>query len=99
MILNGTGSVTINNANNFAAGIQVNAGTLNVGATGTLGSGALAVNNNNAGPGTAVTVNFASAQSVGSLSGAIGTPASGTNTATISTCWEWPATSAIVTGS
>jgi fibronectin-binding autotransporter adhesin len=83
MILNGTGSVTLNNTNSFAAGIQVNAGTLNVGATGSLGSGAISVNNNNAGPGSAVAVNFASAQSIGSLSGTIATPASGVNTATI----------------
>lgn len=83
LVLNGTGSVTINNANNYAAGTQVNAGTLNVSAAATLGQGALSVNNNNIGPGTAVTVNLNSALSVGSLSGAVATPASGVNTATI----------------
>jgi autotransporter-associated beta strand protein len=43
----------------------------------------LTVNNGNTGAGTAVTVNLASAQTIGSLSGTVATPSSGTNTATI----------------
>lgn len=82
LILNGTGSVTINNINSYAAGIQVNAGTLNIGAAGVI-NGAISVNNTNAGPGTAVAVNLASAKTIGSLSGSVGAPASGVNTATI----------------
>jgi fibronectin-binding autotransporter adhesin len=79
----GTGTVTLNNTNTYGSGMSVNAGTLNVGATGSLGGSALAVNNPNTGPGTAVAVNFASAQSIGSLSGSVALPSSGTNTAMI----------------
>lgn len=83
LVLNGTGSVTLNNINSYAAGTIVNGGTLTIGATGTLGAGSLTVNNSNTGAGTAVAVNFNSAQSIGTLSGAIGIPSSGTNTVTI----------------
>jgi autotransporter-associated beta strand protein len=83
LVLNGTGSVTLNNTNNYAAGEIVNAGTLIVGATGSLGPGPLSVNNTNTGAGTAVAVTFNSTQSIGTLSGTLGTPASGVNTATI----------------
>lgn len=83
LVLNGTGSVTLNNANAYAAGTQVNAGTLIISAGATLGQGALSVNNNNIGPGTAVAVNLNSPLNVGSLSGSVGVPASGVNTATI----------------
>jgi autotransporter-associated beta strand protein len=83
LILSGTGTVTLNNVNSYTAGTTVNAGTLIISAAGSLGSGALSVNNPNSGAGTAVAVNFNSAHSIGTLSGAIGTPSSGTNTATI----------------
>jgi autotransporter-associated beta strand protein len=82
LTLNGTASVTLNNAASFASSI-VNAGTLTVGPSGTLGSGLLSVNNPNTGAGSAVTVNFNSAQSIGSLSGTLAAPSSGTNSATI----------------
>lgn len=83
LILNGTGAVTLNNINEYEKGITVNAGTLNIGAAGRLGAGALTVNNPNTGAGTAVTVNLGSTQNIGSLSGTVASPASGTNTATI----------------
>ncbi len=80
--LNGAGSVTLNNANSYASGIVVNAGTLAVGAAGSLGTGSLAINNPNTGPaGTDVLVTFNSAQTIGALSGTIATPQSGVNTA------------------
>jgi fibronectin-binding autotransporter adhesin len=83
LTLNGTGSVTLNNMNSYAAGTTVNAGTLIIGAIGSLGPGSLTVNNPNLGAGTAVAVNFNAAQTIGTLSGAISVPSSGTNTATI----------------
>jgi autotransporter-associated beta strand protein len=58
LVINGTGTVTLNNTNSYGAGIIVNAGTLTVGATGSLGSGPLVVNNLNVGDGTAVTAEF-----------------------------------------
>ena len=81
----GTGSVTLNNLNSYAAGTTVNAGTLNVGASGTVGSAtdALRVNNPEVNNPADVTVNFNSAQAIGSLSGTIAEPFSGTHTATI----------------
>jgi len=39
MILNGTGTVTINNANTFSGGIVANAGTLKIGNASALGTG------------------------------------------------------------
>ncbi|HEV7948354.1 MAG TPA: autotransporter-associated beta strand repeat-containing protein [Glaciihabitans sp.] len=83
LTVEGTGTVTLNNVNSYENGTAVNAGTLNVGPTGSLGAGSLTVNNANTGAGRAVTVNFNSAQSIGSLSGSIATPVSGVNTATI----------------
>ncbi|MDB6152439.1 MAG: transporter [Chthoniobacteraceae bacterium] len=83
LTLGGTGSVTLNNVNNYTSGTIVTAGTLNVGLTGTLGAGQLIVNNPNTQAGSDVKVNFASPQSIGSLSGAVATPASGTNSAVI----------------
>lgn len=80
---NGTGTVTLNNAHTYAAGIVVNQGTLSVGATGSIGSSALQVNNTNTGPGTAVNVNFATPTSIGSLSGTLATPSGGVNSANI----------------
>ena len=83
LTLNGTGSVTINEANTYTGGTTVNAGSLIVGSNGTLGTGPLAVNNTNTGGGSSVFVSFASPQTVGSLSGTIATASGGTNSATI----------------
>ena len=83
MTLNGTGTVTLNNSNNFVGGVVVNAGNLVLGAGGSVGLSPLRVNNPNTGPGSAVNVTFNSAATIGSLSGTIGVPASGTNTATL----------------
>ena len=83
LTLNGTGMVTLSSANTYTGGTVVNAGTLVVGSSGTLGTGPLAVNNTNAGAGTNVVVDFNSAQSIGALSGTVATSSSGANTATI----------------
>jgi len=85
----GAGTLTLTGANTYSGGTIVNAGTLTVGTGGTLGAttGALAANNPNTGAGTAVVLNLATAvdTTVGSLSGTLATPSSGTNTATINT--------------
>ncbi len=71
-------------ANSYSGSTSVNAGTLTVNSTSNLGSGALIVQNLNAGAGTTVQLNLNNAtQSVGSLSGSIATPATGTNAAII----------------
>jgi autotransporter-associated beta strand protein len=80
---NGTGTLTLNGANTFTGSTTANNGTLTVGATGKLGAGDFAVNNTNTGAGNNTIVNLNSAQTVGSLSGTIATPSSGTNTATV----------------
>jgi len=85
----GGGILTISGANTYTGGTIINQGTLTVGTGGTLGAttGALAVNNTNTDAGTNAVLNLATAvdTTVGSLSGTIATPTSGTNTATINT--------------
>ena len=82
-----TSTLTLNGANTYGGGTQINQGTITVGTGGTLGAttGILTVNNTNTGAGTAVVLNLATAAptTTGSLSGAISTPSSGTNTDTI----------------
>ncbi len=81
----GANTLTLTGTNTYTGGTIVNAGTLTVGTGGTLGSGALAVNNANVGAGTNVVLNLSttSGTTVGSLSGTLATPSSGSNTATI----------------
>ncbi len=85
----GNNSLTLTGANTYSGGTTVNQGTLTVGTGGTLGAttGALAVNNTNTAAGTAAVLNLATAvdTTVGTLSGSIATPSSGTNSATINT--------------
>jgi fibronectin-binding autotransporter adhesin len=86
----GTGVLTLTGANDYSGGTTLSQGTLTIGTGGTLGAatGALAVGNDNTiAAGTNVVLNLATATdtTVGSLSGTIATPASGTNTATINT--------------
>ena len=86
----GVGSWTLSGANSYTGGTTVNQGTLTVGTGGTLGAaaGALTVSNTNTtAAGTAAILNLATAvdTTTGSLSGAISTPTSGTNSATINT--------------
>ena len=83
LTLNGTGSVTLNNTNQFALGTTINAGTLVVGTTGSLGTGPVNVNNINTNVGTNTNLTLTGAKSIGSLSGTIATPSAGTNTASI----------------
>ncbi|MGV3661362.1 MAG: beta strand repeat-containing protein [Prosthecobacter sp.] len=84
-----TNTLTLIGANTYTGGTYINGGTLTVGTGGTLGAttGSLAVNNSNTGAGTAVVLNLATAAdtTVGSLSGTLATPSSGSNTATINT--------------
>lgn len=84
-----SGSLTLTGANTYSGGTTVNQGTLIVGTGGTIGAttGALAVNNTNTDAGNDTVLNLATAvnTTVGSLSGTIDTPSSGTNTATINT--------------
>ena len=86
----GTSTVTLSGANSYSGGTTLSQGTITVGTGGTLGAttGALSVNNtNNSAAGNAVVLNLATAvdTTVGSLSGTLATPTSGTNTATINT--------------
>jgi len=80
-----SGIATLSQTNGYSGGTVINGGTVTVSGAGNLGAGtgALAVNNPTTGAGTAVVLNLNSAQTIGSLSGAIATPTSGTNTATI----------------
>jgi autotransporter-associated beta strand protein len=86
----GSGILTLTGNNSYSGGTTLNQGTLSLDTNGTLGAttGALAVNNTNTVvAGTSAILNLATAAdtTVGSLSGSIATPASGTNTATINT--------------
>ena len=86
----GTGVLTLTGANDYTGGTTLNQGTLTVGTGGTLGAttGALAVNNTNtvtSARNAVLTLATAVDTTVGSLSGTIATPTSGTNTATINT--------------
>jgi autotransporter-associated beta strand protein len=88
IIKTGINTLTLTGANTYSGGTTLNQGTLTVGTGGTLGAttGALVVSNTNStAPGTNTVLNLATAvdTTVGSLSGTIATPASGTNTATI----------------
>jgi len=99
LVKEGTGTFTLSGVNAFGSnsytgGTVLNQGTLTVtndGSTtsGRLGAttGTLTVNNTNTGAGTAVSLNLATGvdTTVGTLSGTIATPSSGTNTATINT--------------
>jgi autotransporter-associated beta strand protein len=82
---NATGLITLTGNNSgYTGGTQLNGGTLTAISTSSIGTGDLAVNNPNTAAGTAVVLNLSNAaQSVGSLSGVIAAPSSGTNTATI----------------
>jgi len=81
----GAGTLVLGGVNLYSGGTTVNAGTLTVNDGATLGAstGPLAVNNPNTGAGTDVVLNLNGSVTTGSLSGAIATPSSGTNTATI----------------
>jgi autotransporter-associated beta strand protein len=86
----GTGVLTLTGFNDYSGGTTLSQGTLTLGTGGTLGAatGPLTVGNDNTiAAGTNVVLNLATALDtfVGSLSGTIATPASGTNTATINT--------------
>ncbi len=83
LTMSGTGTQTLTNVNTYIGPTVVNAGTLTVTNTGLLGTGALTVSNPNSGVGTNVALNLNQNQTVGSLSGTIATPTSGTNTAQI----------------
>ncbi len=88
VVKDGTFTQTLSSANTYTGGTTLSQGTLTVGTGGTLGAttGTLSVNNTNStGVGTNAVLNLATAvdTTVGSLSGTIATPTSGTNTATI----------------
>ncbi len=85
---NGTGTVTIQAPNAYTGGTIINNGTLIIGSGGTLGAttSALTVNNTNtlaAGNASLLQLSTTAPTTTGSLSGAISTPTSGVNTATI----------------
>ena len=84
----GAGTAILNQANTYSGGTTLNQGALTVSGGGTLGAttGALSVNNTNStAAGTNAVLNLVTSvdTTVGSLSGTIATPTSGTNTATI----------------
>ncbi len=85
----GAGTLILNSANTYEGGTTVNAGTLSLDTNGTLGTGPLVVQNQNALAATAVVLNLATGMdtTVGSLSGTIAaaTPADPPNTVTINT--------------
>lgn len=85
----GAGTQTFTGANTYTGGTTLNQGTLTVGTGGTLGASTrpLSVNNTNSGAGTSAVLNLSTEvnTAVGTLSGSIATPTSGTNTATINT--------------
>jgi autotransporter-associated beta strand protein len=87
--ISATAPINFNATNSYTGSTTLNQGVINVGASGTLSGSAasLAVNNTNTGAGTDVVLNLSTGSdtTVGSLSGTISTPLSGTNNATINT--------------
>jgi fibronectin-binding autotransporter adhesin len=75
----GMGEVILANLNNFTTGTVVNAGTLTVMASGSLGSGPLTVNSQSAGGGQTSKVALGAPHSIASLAGTV----SGTNAASL----------------
>jgi autotransporter-associated beta strand protein len=82
-----SGTLVLSSPNTYTGGTTINGGAVTVSGNGTLGAQnePLVVSNPNTGAGSAVVVNLSTTTptSVSSLSGAIATPTSGTNTATI----------------
>ena len=85
----GAGTLTLGAANTYSGGTTINQGIVTLAnTTSNLGTGAVALNNSNTtGAGTSVVLNALTGNptTIGSLSGTISTPTSGTNTVTINT--------------
>ncbi|MEI6675394.1 MAG: autotransporter-associated beta strand repeat-containing protein, partial [Verrucomicrobiota bacterium] len=83
LVKSGLGTLNLSGSNTYIGGTTLTAGTVSASGTSPFSTGSLAVNNPNTGSGTAVVLNINSSLGSGSLSGSLATPASGTNTATI----------------